>query len=509
MKLKVFLLLVSICLNAIDFTVGAYNVKNLFDLKYDGTEYKEFIPSKSNWDEEKLQIKLKNISKIINDSDVDILALQEIESQEALDYLLSKILTYKYSYFYKKNTSSIGLAIISKYKINKNEIITVDKGNPKSRDILKTTISVDNFNLVIFNNHWKSKRTAESTRIPYALSLIKYLNGLKSGIDYILLGDFNSNYNEMKTFKYNKRLNDTYNITGINQILNTTLNKKMVTKDILISLEKNVHYNLWLEVLHQNRFSYIFQSNKVTPDNIILPYSLFDDHGISYINKSFKNFTPSYVYNNYKTINGTYSDHLLIYAKFSTNKRYKHIKRPIENKLSYLYTIEDIYNPIKINSVTVIYKIKEKGLIVKNKIGRSVFVYKNSNQLKLNNTYNFDVNQIDRFNGMLEIKKISNVQLVKNNETSTINNMFTNGNKIDLFDLEYQNEIIKNIQGIFKNGYFYYKKNNKKMRIKLYSKNKNNLPKKNKKIKILSGHLSIFRSEIQIVIYNKNDYEYI
>ena len=72
-------------LHAQDFKVASYNVENLFDLKHDGTEYREYIPNtKSNWNKKTYNIKLKNISKVINELDADIIALQEIESKKAL-----------------------------------------------------------------------------------------------------------------------------------------------------------------------------------------------------------------------------------------------------------------------------------------------------------------------------------------------------------------------------------------------------------------------------------------
>ncbi len=52
-----FLLFLTLFLNANTFTLGSYNVENLFDLKEDGNEYNEFIPNtKSNWNENTFDI---------------------------------------------------------------------------------------------------------------------------------------------------------------------------------------------------------------------------------------------------------------------------------------------------------------------------------------------------------------------------------------------------------------------------------------------------------------------
>ena len=65
--------------------IATYNIENLFDLKKNGHEYNEYIPNtKSNWNRKNYKIKLNNLSKVITEIDADILALQEIESIQAL-----------------------------------------------------------------------------------------------------------------------------------------------------------------------------------------------------------------------------------------------------------------------------------------------------------------------------------------------------------------------------------------------------------------------------------------
>ena len=109
-----------------DFKVASYNVENLFDVKHDGTEYNEYIPNnKSNWNKKTYTIKLQNISKVINELDSDILALQEIESKKALNDLIRFSPQYKYSSFIKNKESSVGLALISKYPIINSKKITI------------------------------------------------------------------------------------------------------------------------------------------------------------------------------------------------------------------------------------------------------------------------------------------------------------------------------------------------------------------------------------------------
>lgn len=66
-------------------TVATYNVENLFDLENDGYEYDEYVPNSfSEWNEKNYKIKLQNISKVIKDINPDIIAIEEIESLQAL-----------------------------------------------------------------------------------------------------------------------------------------------------------------------------------------------------------------------------------------------------------------------------------------------------------------------------------------------------------------------------------------------------------------------------------------
>ena len=162
---KVTLLFFIFFLNlfAADFKVASYNVENFFDLEYDGTEYKEYIPHTKYWNDTAYKNKLDNIVKVISDLDAQILALQEIESQAAFNALKKKT-NYKYGSFAKK-TSSIGVAILSDYPIKKLDRIDVDKYDKHSRYILKATLNINNTDLIIYVNHWRSKRAPESSRV--------------------------------------------------------------------------------------------------------------------------------------------------------------------------------------------------------------------------------------------------------------------------------------------------------------------------------------------------------
>ncbi|MCD4758028.1 MAG: endonuclease/exonuclease/phosphatase family protein [Arcobacteraceae bacterium] len=507
--LYIFIFVFSFFLEAKDFKVASYNVENLFDLKYDGTEYKEYKPNTKTWNKNSFSKKIENIAQVINDLNADIIALQEIESKEALNTLVKKAPQYKYHTFLKKETSSVGVALLSIYPIKNSTKIDVDSNDKYSRYILKATVLIEDKKLIIFVNHWRSKRAAESKRIIYAMGLKKEIDSLDKNEDYIILGDLNSNYNEFQTFKYDKNLNDSFGITGINQILNTTDRENFIHIDHMLNFNKKVHYNLWLD-LNDKKFSTIFKGEYNTPDNIILSQGLFDQKGISYVQNSFNVFKTHYLieknkirrWNNFK--NNGYSDHLPIYAIFSTNKQ----NYILQNQPSKINTIEHLYNVQTVTSypldnIIVIYKSK-KMAVIKRKNDRAIMIFNPPSNLQLGFGYNIVVNSIDLYNGLKEIKKISDIQ--KLNSIENYSNYYIDANTINLFDIKNQNNIIKNLTGVYQKGYLYFKKGTKEEKIKLYFYKELQRPKDGEKITITSGHLSIYKSKIQIVLYSKKDF---
>jgi len=495
-----------------DFTVASYNVENLFDLKYDGTEYKEFRPSAKGWNRYKLNKKLQNISKVINNIDSTIIALQEIESQKAFELLKKRVPKYKYGIFKKNKKASIGLAFLSKYPIVDTKLIQIDKFDKYARPLLVATFKIQNYKFKIINNHWRSKRARENERVKYAFALQQYLYDLNGYDDYILVGDFNSNYDEFKTFKYDKKLNNTYNLTGINDILRTSIDGHYILKDDIIQNKSDpIHYNLWFELPKDKRFSYKFGHDKETPDNIILPHSLFDNQNISYVDHSFRVFAPRYLYlhgkiNRWNNSSG-YSDHLPIIAKFSTQKQTYQIKQPrlkISNitKIHQLYSSENLSYPIKIDDAVVIYKYKNNA-IIKQKNDRAIYLFGCANSLKLGYSYSLDIDKTDRYNQLLEVLDISNIDLKR--KWTNYKRLYINAKSIKKLDLPYINEIVTNLKGIYKRKYLYF--DNKKVRL-YFPKNFRHF-KNGKKLLIKTGHITIFKGKIQISIHKKDDLEVI
>lgn len=328
-------ILVSTSLDAKTFTLATYNVQNLFDLKKSGFEYIDYIPNtKALWNKKNYHIKLKRLSQAINDLNPDIIALQEIESDQALKDLQVSLNKLHNNYPYRAITTlkqtTVHTAILSKFPILSSTEIMV---NPKDkiRSILDVSLDIKGNKFRIFVNHWKSKRGPESKRIPYGKALSKLIKKIKPDADYLIVGDLNSNYNEYQSFKKSQKFNNTKGVTAINHFLKTIHHNQMNSFDYFKKAPLQTHYNLWMELPYKQRWSYLFRGRNNSLDHIIIPKSLIDTQGIDYVKNSFKRFMPKYLVKKRKIFKWKfskrggikhhtgqgYSDHLPIVAKFS------------------------------------------------------------------------------------------------------------------------------------------------------------------------------------------------
>jgi len=96
-KFFIILSLFPILLFSQNIKIATYNPENFFDLTNDKTEYDEYIPNnKYLWNQRTFDAKLKNIIKVLNDLDADIIALQEIENENLIKLLKQKLPQYSY-----------------------------------------------------------------------------------------------------------------------------------------------------------------------------------------------------------------------------------------------------------------------------------------------------------------------------------------------------------------------------------------------------------------------------
>lgn len=310
--------------------IATYNVENLFDLEKNGNEYDEYVPNGSaGWNQQTYKVKLKNISQVIKDIDADIIALQEIESLQALLDLRFALkqsgLYYEHYAIADKKNTTVKVAILSKKPFLYAKEISVTK-TLEHRNILEVKFKIQNQELYIFINHWKSKSGAESKRIISAKALMKRAKEIGFDKNMIVLGDFNSDYEEFEKFKRKRKHNDTDGITGINHILGT-INQRVQAKEVTTAKES--FYNLWYDTKEEKRYSYVYKGKKEVLDNILVSATLLNSKEVFYIHKSNTPFEKEYLFKKEKPYRWEisqgkvkkhkakgYSDHLAVIARF-------------------------------------------------------------------------------------------------------------------------------------------------------------------------------------------------
>ena len=468
---------------ALEFKIASYNVQNLFDLRQDGTEYPAYIPfGQYGWNKEVFEYKLDNIAKVIKILKADVVALQEVESLNTLHLLraqLKKIgVDYPHAAAARQNGVAIRCGLLSKFPITAQEDIRMP--NQHDRSILKATLDIDDHPLILFINHWKSKYGPESRRVAIARILHQACQSLEPRTDFIIIGDFNSNYNEYQTLAREKKLDDTKGITGINHILKTIRKSKLVSKTFIKQPQSRGYlYNLWLELAPYQRWSYNIFGRKSTIDNILVPHSLFDDYGISYLDLSYHRFMADLLFKNnavfrWKRAKGGrgrhlgegISDHLPVTARFTTTAfkaKQNRVPDPNCTKISNLYNSKKLKVYCRLIDCIVIYQ-QGDNTIIKQRDDRAILIYRAGKYLKLGYTYDLMVTKLKKYYGLHEI---TGLRKIKSSEKPIdITDLYLDGQGLDLSAPNLENEILNFVKGRYKNKDLHY--NNKK--IQLYFK---------------------------------------
>ena len=332
MKTLLLILLMSIALfGEKTVKIANYNLQNLFDLHKDGYEYTEYIPySRSGWNDKMYNIKRNNLATVIKDIDADIIALEEIESLQALKdlrYTLKrKGLYYPYYKIANAKNTTVKVAVLSKIPFIYTKEIFVTRSY-EYRNILEIKVMIENEPLYIFVNHWKSKSGPESKRVLSAKKLRQRIKQLGKNNNIVALGDFNSDYEEYIRFKRKRRHNDTRGVTGLNHILGTVNYQVDSTKARVQSFDL---YNLWYDLNDkEERYSYIYKGDKEALDHILISAALLDKKGLDYKTDSIHPFEKRYLFRRksiyrwqltwkkpHRHLGKGYSDHLPIVAEF-------------------------------------------------------------------------------------------------------------------------------------------------------------------------------------------------
>ncbi|RUM76760.1 MAG: hypothetical protein DSZ12_01325 [Sulfurovum sp.] len=499
------------------FKVASYNVENLFDMRYQGSEYEEYIPEKHHWNRRMMEIKLNHIAEVICDVDADIIALQEVENERIFKKLQERLqrvgCPYKYGAITHKKNAPIQIAVLSRFRIQKQREIKVGFSS-KIRNILEVEVKVEDKTLTLFINHWKSKsrKGYESKRIRYAKALQARIAQFSLAKEYIILGDLNSPYNAYLSLENN--LNDTKGKTAVNDILRTNIGTQPVDKQYIIKAKKGIHYNLWNELTPMQRWNHQFRGKKSNLDHFVLPSNMFDGKGIEYVNNSFGVFKKPYLFTKRGHINAWqythgkhkakgYSDHLPIYAYFDTKAYTKETTKSLSSTSVPKQSIEDLYQltsldaPIVLEDIKVMFKRADHAVIKQKPLGRGIYLYACAKDLKEGHCYDIEVKSITTYKGL---KEITEMNIVKEKETTSLEAYYRHQNTLEHQQLE-QNEVIKDIEGIYKNHFFILHG----QKFPIYFKNKKSIPQNDAHIKIDYAHLGYYK-RLQLVVYSPKDF---
>jgi endonuclease/exonuclease/phosphatase family metal-dependent hydrolase len=302
LSLFIFLCFTSGCGNSNTISILTYNVENLFDDVDDGTEYDEYDPSLKKWNTELMEIKLKNIARVIRESiegGPDILCLQEVENKNILEILASRYLAdldYSFRVMESPAKSVTNVAILSRLPIARTHIYSLPEWQGAAlRSILEIEVEYRGQLLFIFNNHWKSKsgkiKETEKARLTAAELLVSRLKTLlerEPEADVIVLGDLNECYDEYQ------RIHRRYQTAVIPSDLDIPAD--YTRKSIFLASEpakagvfedKVIFYESWYDLKEKERGSSVYQNEWQTPDHLLLSVGLFDTRGFSYLENSF------------------------------------------------------------------------------------------------------------------------------------------------------------------------------------------------------------------------------
>ena len=293
MKIKLFLsLLLSVlflqsCSAQQNYYVAFWNLENLFDTvddpKNSGDD--EYLPTSSSmWDNEKLDKKQSNLSKIIrsmNDGEgPDILGVCEIENRDVLEQMINKYLRdldYDIIHYDSPDSRGIDVALIYKkdlFKYIGSRAINVPIEG-MTRDILRCELEAEGETLHIFVNHWPSRRGGEIESEPRR---IKAATTLRKNVDEILTNDKAANIIVMGDF------NDMpYNISILVSLLAIDFDCNNVSKEYSTNL-----FNLSQSLFKKEMGTYFYQGQFNMLDQIIVSKGLIDKKYLDYQCDSFE-----------------------------------------------------------------------------------------------------------------------------------------------------------------------------------------------------------------------------
>lgn len=277
------------------FTIGFYNVENLFDTEDDPkTRDEDFLPSNKEkpWTVEIYNTKKKNLAEVIakmGDADgPEILGLCEVENKKVLEDLVAEemIKGRNYGIVHRESSDGRGIdnALIYKKDCFKPTKVTMHvlkfptEPNYRSRDIMLVRGDLFGEPIAIMVNHWPSRRggmeKSEPKRLVAASKVRSIIEDLKSespNLSIFIMGDFNDEPS-------NKSL-ATIGAVGMSGL----------------ESQQGDMFNAMYELDQQGKGSYKYRSDWNMLDQIILSPALMDGKGLEYRKGSATVFGPEWL----------------------------------------------------------------------------------------------------------------------------------------------------------------------------------------------------------------------
>jgi hypothetical protein len=314
------------------YTLGFYNVENLFDtIRNTNIHDEDFTPDgKNHWDTKKYKTKLENLSRVIlgigfGNAPV-IVGMAEVENKQVLEDLIKtkNLKEKKYAVIHHNSKDERGIDvgaiyrtdILKEVKYEYLEVVLPD-ATDFTREILYVKAAIiGNYPINIFYNHWPSRREGEARSEPKRIAAAKVL---KAKIDEIKKNDANAVIFIMGDF------NDEPNNKSISEVLGAG---------------KATDKTKWLINLSYNKFenkegTHSFNGEWNMLDQVMVSRSFYEKtNGLTLTQKQTGIFKEPYVLFKHKdgtvspnkSYSGTqfhssgYSDHLAIYFSLEVKK---------------------------------------------------------------------------------------------------------------------------------------------------------------------------------------------
>lgn len=275
-------------------TLMSWNVQNLFDDQSDGNEYPEYDPSGSEWNDLKMRIKLENLQELLLSLDgglPDILLLQEIENSHILNILNEEYLNDYYSFTdsWQDRDSAIGCGILSLIVPDQIHIHFPGEYRGRAlRPMAEIHFTIGSEELVVFNNHWKSRgggqMATEEGRILASELLSSRIRELREEgvVNLIAAGDLNGSCED-----YRSGGNQCAQIP-VEEIFDVPWDNSLFISnnaaDTVMESSKVILYSPWEDM--DGEGSYFFQNRWMKLDHFLLDRGLFDKQGLEYLDSS-------------------------------------------------------------------------------------------------------------------------------------------------------------------------------------------------------------------------------